>query len=320
MVKNSLHLGLALGALLLSACSSGGMTERAKSLDHLVQLQYADAEKDLTDAKILGDKKNRLLTLLELGTVAHYEGNFEKSNIFLFKAKAVYRELYTDSVREQIATGLLNDNSASYVGMDYEISMLHYYITKNFLLLNASTQIAAWQEPARIVDKETVIPELSGTARTLSSNDRVDFLVKARAELLDWNSFLSEVREQNRGQPYFKDDLLNKIFAAYVHRLIGSNQDRSIADSLYKDAKDVLVKAYCAYPTFNSEWQKFIDNYEKFPQLGVSAVREKFVQATPSFTQTAAQIDLAAKKDSNVMLLIELAEIPKRIEHRYMIG
>ncbi len=296
------------------------MNLRAKALDHLEQLQYADAEKDLTSPKILEDKKNRLLTLLELGTVAHYEGNFEKSNIYLFKAKDVFRELYTSSIRETLATGLANDNAAAYVGMDYEISMLHYYIAANFLALNASPQIPAWHQAVYKAGEEIIFPELGGAGRILSENERVDYLVKARAELLDWNSYLSEVRERNRGQPYYKDDLLNKVFAAYVHRLAGSNQDRGIADGLYRDAKDILVKAYCAYPTFNSEWQKFVDNYEKFPGLGVDTVREQFVRATASYKQTAAQIDLSAKKNTNMMLLVELAEVPKRVEHRYVIG
>jgi hypothetical protein len=314
------RLFLAFGALLLTACAtSGGVKERAQALDHLQQLQFADAQKDLTGSDVLADSKNRLLTLMELGTVAHYQGLFEKSNIYFFKAKDVFRQLYTSSLREQLATGLLNDNSASYVGMDYEISMVHYFIVSNFLALSESSQVPAWEEPAYRLKKDLIMPEMKGEARALSANDRVDYLSKARSELLDWNAFLGEVRESNRGQPYYKDDLLNKVFAAYVHRIVGGD-DRNIADLLYKDARDVLVRAYCAYPTYNSEWQKFVDNYKKFPEMGVEAVKQKFIRATPAYAGTESQINLAAKKNSNFLMLLELGEIPKRVEHRYVIG
>jgi hypothetical protein len=204
--------------------------------------------------------------------------------------------------------------------MDYATSMLPYSIPAKSHALHSTTEIPAWHQPARQVDGEVILPELGGAARSLSENERVELLGKARAELLDWNSFLTEVRERNRGQPYYKEDLLSKIFAAYVHRLVGGGPDRGIAASLYRDAKDVLVKAYCAYPTFNDDWKKFVESYAKFPDLGVNKVQEQFVRATPAFGRAAAQIDLATKSDSNMLLLLEMAEIPKRVEHRYVIG
>ncbi len=312
---------LALSLLSLVACSGNQLAVRGKARDQLINLQYAEAEKSLQDPKVLSESKNRLLTLLELGIVAHYSGNFEKSNLFFFKAKDTYRELYTASVREAIASGVFNDTSTSYTGMEYEISLLHYYIVKNFIELSEASSTPAWQEaPLNGTDGKPVLPELAGAAKVLNARDKQDYSLKARAELLDWNSFLGEVRENNHGEPYYKDDLLNKVFAGFVHRMVGTNQDLGIATALNKDANDVLVRAYAAYPSFNESSAAYVENYKKFPDIGVDTVKQKFIQATALYKSTEAAIQAAAKKNSNTMILVEYSEVPKRVEKKYVIG
>lgn len=317
-------LSVLLALVFLSACGTSRSALRDKARDHFLRGEFAAAETETLNPEVIGESKNRLLTLLELGAIAHYSGTFEKSNEYLFRAKKLARRLYTTSIREQIATGLLNDNAASYVGMDYEISMMHYYIALNFLFLSQSETIPAWNMH-ELKDGDTVVfPAKAVAARTLSQREQVDFLGKSRSELLDWNAFLQTVRNSNRGQPYFKDDLLNKVVAAYIHRTIGNSRDRNIANVLYKDAEKILVKAYSAYPTFNQKSENYVENYKRFSRLGVKTVRERFIAKTPHYERTAAMIDDGQKKlrssKNSIYYILEFGAIPPRQEKRFVIG
>ncbi len=283
------------------------------------------AERDILNPEVIAESKSRLLTLFELGAIAHYKQEFEKSNEILFRAKKLARKLYTTSVSEKIATHLLNDNAASYLGMDYETSMMHYYIALNFLFLSQLDTIPSWTM-AELRDGDTVVFDSKTVpARQLSRKQHLDYLGQARSELLDWNSFLQTVRNNNRGKPYFKDDLLNKVVAAYIHRTVGSGRDRNIANVLYKDAEKILVKAYSAYPTFNQKSKNYVDNYKRFSRLGVKTVRERFIGKTDAYNRTIGQIQTSQKnirrrKQNSIYYILEYGAIPKRTEKRFVIG
>lgn len=312
-------------ATLVSACGTSRSALRDKAADHFARGEFTAAEKEILSPEVISESNNRLLTLLELGAIAHYQEQFEKSNEYLYKAKLLARRLYTTSIRKTIASGLINDNASDYTGMDYEISMLHYFMALNFLFLSQSDVIPSWSM-LELRDGDTVVfPAKTVSERSLSNKDKVDFLGKARAELLDWNAYLQQVRNDNRGKPFYKDDLLNKVFAAYVHREVGSSRDNNIASVLYNDAEDVLVKAYSAYPTFNSQYQDFVENYPRFSRLGVNTVRTQFMQTTPFFDQTMALIregekNLQTPSRNTIQYIVEFGMIPKRTEKRYVIG
>ncbi|NUM89080.1 MAG: hypothetical protein HUU37_07750, partial [Bdellovibrionales bacterium] len=153
-------LAALVAAGLLSACGST-MGLRAKVRDEVTHLNFRQAERELTQPRILEDAKNRLLTLLDLGLVAHYAGEFEKSNRFLFAAKRVHRELFTQSVTESVSTLFVNDNSATYAGMDYEISLAHYYAAMNFFFLSRAEKVEPWEIPELKAGNDVVFPRVS---------------------------------------------------------------------------------------------------------------------------------------------------------------
>ena len=304
----------------LAGCGGGDAALRAKALDLFAQGDFAAAESETIKPEVIKESQNRLLSLLELGAIAHYQGLYVKSNFYFFRAKQVARELYTTSIREQIATGIFNDNSASYVVMEYELSLLHYYIAANFLLTSQSERLPAYSIPEIRDGKNIIFSAQSGAEQVLTARDKAEALTRARAELLDWNAYLREVRERNRGQPYYKDDLLNKVFAAYIHRLVGTMPDQNIARVLLKDADEILVKAYSAYPTFNAKSEEYVEGYKKFEAMGVDAVKDRFIAKTPRYNATQAQIDGSQKAQGNVMFLLEHGLAPKRKEKSYVIG
>ncbi len=316
--------GPVLALCFLNACATSPSGLRDKARDHFLRGEFQAAETETLNPAIIKESKSHLLTLLELGAIAHYSGSLEKSNEYFFRAKRLARRLYTKSIREQVATGLINDNAASYVGMDYEISMMHYYIALNFLFLSQTETIPAWSM-REVKDGDNIIfPAKTIAARTLNRQTQVDFLGKARSELLDWNAFLQTVRNSNRGKPYFKDDLLNKVVAAYIHRIIGSSRDKNIASVLYKDAENILIKAYSAYPSFNQKSANYIDNYKRFSSLGMQAVRDRFITKTAHYEHTIALIKNSHKKlrssKRSIHYILEFGAISPRKEKRFVIG
>jgi hypothetical protein len=287
--------------------------------DDFTKGDFSSAEKKLLDPKIINDEKGRLLTLLDLGLTAHYSGNFEKSNIFLFKAKQIARELYTASTVEDAASLLFSDNAKTYPGMEYEISLLHYYTTLNFLLLSQADKIPKWEILEVKDGNEVRLPGEVHEERALSNQDRAKFRSQSRSELLAWNAFLNEVRQRNRGEPYYKDDLLNKIFASYVHESIDTSEDRNIARILLKDADKLMTRAYSAYPSFNKKWEDYVKDYSKFETLGETAVGQQYIDATPIYNVTKDEISKDAKK-GNAFFLVEWEEVPVKKEKDYVIG
>ena len=314
-------LALLLGALafLSAACSSTTQNLRLSARDDFIQADFSGTEKDLYKPEIVGDEKGRILTLLDLGLAAHYAGQYEKSNVFLFKAKQAARELYTQSILEDAASLLFSDNAKSYPGMEYELSLLHYYTTLNFLFLAQSEKISAW-EILEMKDGNTVrFPGEKHEERELSNRDRAKFREQARSELLAWNAFLEEVRQRNRGEPYYKDDLLNNVFAAYVHESMDTTQDRNIAKVLLQNADRLLIRAYCAYPSFNKKWEAYVNDYSRFESLGEAAVSQNYVDPTALYSVTKKEITEDGKR-GNIYFLVESQEVPLKQEKKYVIG
>ncbi len=299
-----------------SACSST-MGLRAKVRDEITQARFSQAEKELTQPEILADGKNRLLTLLDLGLTAHYMGEFEKSNRYFFAAKRVHRELFTQSVSEGVSTVFVNDTASTYSGLDYEVSLAHYYSALNFFFLSRLEKIPAWKSPELRQDSQVLFAAEEMPERVITQGDQVKFLQQSRSELLAWNSFLQDVRQRNRGEPYYKDDLVNKALAAHVHRVVGSINDLNTAKILRQDLEKLLVRAYAAYPSFNDRHESYVKEYRKFEEIGESAVKSDFIAPTSQMTRTSKSI---GEPPGNVTVVVEAGEVPERKEKSYVIG
>ena len=314
------RLVLLLGALaFLPACGTVNSALRSNTRDEFAKGNLAQAEQVVLNPKNIADEKNKLLNAFDLGLIAHYSGDFEKSNHFLFQAKQIARELYTASTIEDAASLLWNDNAKSYPGMEYEVSLAHYYATLNFIFLSQAEKIPAWSIPEVKEDDRVVMAGEAHEGRELSNRDRAKFRGQARSELLAWNAFLNQVRQRNRGEPYYKDDLLNKAFASYVHATMDTSQDRNISRVLLQDADSLLVRAYSAYPSFNKKWEAYVDNYKKFEGLGEASVKQQFIEPTENYLTTQKEIS-AEKKGGNVYFLVESREVSEKKEKNYVIG
>lgn len=255
-----------LSGLFLLGCSSGGREDRFELRNYYATGAYDKGLEFLEKSKYYQDKNERLLALMEKGMLLHAKGDYEKSSQVLDEARALSNDLYTTSISKKAEKTLLNDTYDVFYGEVYERSLLHFYLSLNAILNYRKTK-------------------------------KRDDLFKARAEVLAWDSFLSSVKEDRLGKSVYKNDLLLKVYGAKIHEMIGTREDRNIALQLYKDAKDVLLKNYNTYPTFNQQYQSFKKDFDKLAKLPLDEVKKKYV------AETDLQKELKEFLDQNISRL-----------------
>lgn len=239
--------------LLLTSCASGhqALTTRIRSL--VASDRHDEAIQLIKTGSLAQDNNSKLLFHVELGLIQHYKGDYEASIEALSHAKVLLDELYTTSATGKVKSVIINDNSDFYYGEKYEASLIYFYLALNHYLR---------------AQEET------------DPSKKSVFLRQARAEILDWDTFLSEIKKERMGEALFKEDLLAKTFGALIHESQKNKNDDQIALQLYKDASEVFFKYYNLFPTFNSAYQAFKDNFQNLHNLPEKEVEGRYVLQT----------------------------------------
>lgn len=238
---------------LVVSCASGHRKTSIEMRKFVAAGQYAEAIEYLNASPLATDEKSKLLLFTELGLIEHYRGNYEASSAALTQAKAIVDELYTTRVSGKVASVFSNDNADFYYGEKYEASLVYFYLS-----LNSYMQGIQETDPAK----------------------RKVYLLRARAEVVDWDSFLNEIKQERLGKVVFKEDLLAKVFGGLVHESQGTLNDDQIALQLYKDASDVFFKNYNLFPSYNASFETFKKDFTLLPTLPAKEVEGKYVLRT----------------------------------------
>ncbi|MFT6070032.1 MAG: hypothetical protein ACJAT2_002455 [Bacteriovoracaceae bacterium] len=274
MVKPKSLLPYLFISLFLFSCASGGKKERNKLRELLQTSQFSEALKVVEESKVYQDNDNRLLFLMEKGMLLHTAGDYYQSSEVLKEARELGRKLFTTSISNKVQQLIANDNYDIYYGERYEISLIHFYQALNHLFISKQ----GFYEAYTVKEGKDGVREIP--KRILTENEIKSREMAARAEVLAWDSFLSNLKTERAGKSVFKNDLLAKVFGAYIHELIGSNTDLQIALQLYKDSHKLLVRNYGAYKAYNSSYKKYNESYEKFSKIGEKKVKEEFINET----------------------------------------
>lgn len=245
-------LGLTL-SLFLFGCASGHRNTSVQLRQFVASGSYDKAIEYLEKSSLKDDQKSRLLYFTELGLLHHYSENYQASNQALNSAKEIVEELFTTKVSGKVSSFISNDNSDFYYGEKYEASLVYFYLSLNYYMSSLKQT-----DPAL----------------------RKQLLESARAEIVAWDSFLTEIKNERLGKALFKEDLLAKVFGGLIHEAQGSQNDNQIALQLYKDAQFVLFKNYNLYPTYNESYENFRQNFSLFPKMSQKEVAGKYVLAT----------------------------------------
>ncbi|MBI3270455.1 MAG: hypothetical protein HYZ53_15710 [Planctomycetes bacterium] len=78
---------------------------------------------------------DRVLFLMERGTILHAAGQYEDSNHYLLQAAEMVDSLPLTRISEQIATIVTNETAADYLAEDHERVLLHVYLAINYAVL-----------------------------------------------------------------------------------------------------------------------------------------------------------------------------------------
>ncbi len=103
--------------------------------NYIVNGDFSSAEK-LLNKDTKSDKGiNRVLNYMNQGMVTFMQGNYEKSNYFLNKAD-LYNEDFKVGYGNEALALISNPMIKPYKPEDFEIVMIHYYKSLNYLMLN----------------------------------------------------------------------------------------------------------------------------------------------------------------------------------------
>ena len=224
-------------------------------------------------------KKSRLLYYLNLGRIYHIHRQYHASNQALYRAKSLMQELYTQSLSKKAQALILNDQYDIYYGEKYEHSLVYFYLSLNHFMLWQRGQIHPWLEW-----EDGELKKRDG--KILSAQERKNSLMAARAELLDWDSFLKEGHS----------DILAKIYGGLVHETVNTRNDQQIALQLYKDALNLLKNQYKKYPNFRQPEK------EKLNAL----LKEKIRSLTKK-----------TKPDNNITVILQSGQMPLKMAQKH---
>lgn len=140
--------------LMLSGCTSFMDLSATQSLYKGAQYQGA-YESLLLESPSLLKKQGPIIVNYDLGILAHLSGNYKESNTYFNESERLIWESYTESVSENIASFLVNDNTKAYQGEAYEDMYLNVFKALNYMHLGETE--AALVELNRSIEKQTFL-------------------------------------------------------------------------------------------------------------------------------------------------------------------
>jgi uncharacterized protein len=120
--------------LTLTACTSN-INHYPKINEYLLNQNYEAALSEERKNKKNFANRNRVLYYLDEGLLAHFAGHYEDSNTSLLKAEEIMADLYTRSISKEAASFLINDNTTSYRGEDFEAALVNLFLALNYVKL-----------------------------------------------------------------------------------------------------------------------------------------------------------------------------------------
>lgn len=308
--------------LFVTGCAGTGKDGADKIRGFLLEKKTKEALLFAQGEKFYAEEKDKLLKLLELGSLHFLNEEYFQALKKFDEAKDLSEKLFTISLSKKVATNLANDNVDNYYGEKYERSLLRYYQALTHLNLYYGGKYESYKvynyDDSLKKNIESVIAE-----KTLSEQEKRFHLQAARSVLIEWDSLLSSYKATSGGVATFKEDMLAKLFGALVHELLGSSNDLSIAKGLYKSAKDVLLKYYNMYPVYNLKADSFRSEYKTLNNLKPNELKN-FIEETDTQKKILKYIDerltiLNGKNRQNVHFLIEESFVQRKSVNSFSI-
>jgi hypothetical protein len=281
--------------IIFVSCATKGRKAANKITVLVAQGKYDEAAGMVKSKNYYPGKESRLLKLVQLGLLKNLKGEYKQSLDFFNQAQELSDQLFTVSISKKAKSFITNDVKDNYYGEKYERSAIRFYLALNhFLLFEKGTYEAL--PPSKKGEK-------GKKAKKLTTKERRFHLQAARATVMEWDSLLDSYKSVTAGKSVYKDDMAAKVFGAYIHERMNTRGDAQISRNLYKTAEKLHFRNYNGYPTYNHSYQKFRDDFDKFPNMGESKVKKEYVGATALSKQLSAFLKRRKKNKDNVSIL-----------------
>lgn len=251
MVK-ILRFSFILSLFILGACASKMKDQMREYREAFARGDYQKANELLDKSELKKDKKSALLWLLEKGTVALASQNENEAIAQFSEAIELIDRLYTKSLSSKTASFLINDASDVFYGASYERSYAHYFLARAYY------------------------------SRFYKSQNKSD-LQSARATILAWDSYFTELQRASTLKTLYQTDLMLKVFGGQIHEVSEIKNDTQIALQLYKDALRILDLQGAMFPAFNTKSSDYIRGFQKMMTAG-NAPSDKVFDPTASYS------------------------------------
>lgn len=255
----------------LSSCA-GTMSNRnasKKLAQDIREKKYDIAIKDAKSKSFYAQENSVLLRKLEIGTIHYLKGDYFQALKYFEDSKKISDDLYTTSIKKAIAGGW-DANLDDYFGERYERSMIRYYLS----LINYNIFKQGFYEEYKDGDGK-IVPQ-----KTLTESEKRFHLSYARSSIIEWDSLLQSMQNESMGIPIYKNDMIAKLWGAFIHTEMDSPNDRQIALQLYRDANDLLLRNYNVYPVFNNKSDKFNKDFKDLPNISYQKLQKEYVDET----------------------------------------
>lgn len=271
---------------LLASCANNALFFQKELKEHINKNEFNIAEKLVLKEDFIQLDKNELLYLLEKGKTLFYSEKYPQALSTFDEALNVSRKLFTISLSKKLSTLIENDNADNYYGENYELSLIRYY---------------------------------QSLCHFLISKNGISF---SKNVLIEWDSFLNSIKNPTENQSFYKDDLIAKIYGAFIHEQLESNNDKIVAKNLYEKVKEILTRYLNVLPTFNEKYKLFRDNFKNFKIENFKKIENDFITKTETQKKIITFIDEKIKQIKlnqidNCLIVLEEGFIAEKKSQKY---
>lgn len=215
--------------LQLGCASSGVGLKFKEAKSAFEQDDFNHAEAILYSAPVVEDQSSRLQTYLWLSSVAIGQGLYEKAIYYLERGRDLAVQLRSDRGFEF--------SSRDYKSNPIEFSLIYYLLVISRWSLADSGKSPAWGVPEiRLKSGQVLSPKKEYPERNFSPQE-VDVLRgQARADLLAWDSHLSQLGRSYGGTDLYHLDPMARILGSFLHGKSALPRERRTAELLAQQA------------------------------------------------------------------------------------
>lgn len=220
---------------------------------------------------------------MERGNLFYYQEDYKRASEVFIEANELVDRLYTKSIREKLASSVLNDTKETFFGSVYERSLLYYYQAMSFYQLYLKGQ---YKRQIKQDDGKTIEEVV-----TLTQAERNRLRDQTRNTLIAWDSFFVDIKRTKGVKTFLKDDLVSKSIAAKLHYHLGTRRDKEIALQLFKDAREILIKVGPTYKSFNKDFKQYNLELRQLYDGEIKAKQVKSKDLTQTYQETINYFD-----------------------------